>query len=139
MQQFWKSPFNWLDLGITVFCVITVLVVFLSGCSAKGEELFDTFLLVIRNMIQFTRLALMLRRSGKNIFSRIPPINLEDAVHDPLFALDLDLDDEEALLESRRADGGDAGARAQRAKRGDDPRTAASTPFLQASDDEDGA
>lgn len=34
------------------FCIITVLVIFFSGCSAKGEEVFDTFLLVARNLIQ---------------------------------------------------------------------------------------
>ena len=37
---------------LMIFCMITVLVIFFSGCSAKGEEVFDTFLLVARNLIQ---------------------------------------------------------------------------------------
>lgn len=62
MQQFWKSYYNTLDLVITIFCCITLLVIFLSGCSAKGEEVFDIFLLVARNLFQFGRLALVMRK-----------------------------------------------------------------------------
>ena len=61
-QQFWKSYYNTLDLAITVFCVITLVVIFFSGCSAKGEEVFDIFLLVVRNLFQFGRLALVMRK-----------------------------------------------------------------------------
>ncbi|POW04069.1 hypothetical protein PSHT_11334, partial [Puccinia striiformis] len=97
-KQFWKSPFNWLDLGITIFCLITLMVIFIQGCKAKKEEVFDTFLLVIRNGIQFFRLTLMLRRSGKNIFTGIKPIDIEGAIHQTdahSFFLDLDLEEEE--------------------------------------------
>ncbi|OAV89552.1 hypothetical protein PTTG_28664 [Puccinia triticina 1-1 BBBD Race 1] len=96
-KQFWKSPFNWLDLLITLFCLLTLIVIFSQGCKAKKEEVFDTFLLVIRNAIQFSRLALMLRRSGKNIFTTIQPIDLEGAIHHSdahSFFLDLDEEDE---------------------------------------------
>jgi hypothetical protein len=45
-----------------VLCGVTILVIFFSGCSAKGEEVFDTFLLVVRNLFQFGRLALVMRK-----------------------------------------------------------------------------
>ncbi|EGG00377.1 uncharacterized protein MELLADRAFT_73199 [Melampsora larici-populina 98AG31] len=104
-KQFWKSPFNWLDLAITLFCLVTLVVIFFQGCKAKKEEIFDTFLLVIRNGIQFSRLALMLRRSGKNIFSSIKPIDLENAANqgDASYFLDLDLDEEEEAIRRQHA------------------------------------
>ncbi|GAA5886575.1 hypothetical protein JCM5296_005334 [Sporobolomyces johnsonii] len=114
-KQFWHSYYNTLDLVITFFCVITLVVIFFSGCSAKGEEVFDTFLLVVRNLFQFGRLALVLRKSGKNVFTRPAPIDLSAA---RAYSLDLDLDDEEALLTERRAMGGDLEAQG-RARRED--------------------
>ncbi|CEQ40624.1 SPOSA6832_02255, partial [Sporobolomyces salmonicolor] len=114
-QQFWHSYYNTLDLVITFFCVITLVIIFFSGCSAKGEEVFDTFLLVVRNLFQFGRLALVLRKSGKNVFTRPAPIDLSAA---RAYSLDLDLDDEEALSTERRAMGGDLEAQG-RARRED--------------------
>jgi hypothetical protein len=57
-RRYWNA----LDLVITGFCAVTLVVIFMSGCSAKGEEVFDTFLLVVRNLFQFGRLALVLRK-----------------------------------------------------------------------------
>ncbi|GAA5954898.1 hypothetical protein JCM21900_004980 [Sporobolomyces salmonicolor] len=114
-KQFWHSYYNTLDLVITFFCVITLVIIFFSGCSAKGEEVFDTFLLVVRNLFQFGRLALVLRKSGKNVFTRPAPIDLSAA---RAYSLDLDLDDEEALSTERRAMGGDLEAQG-RARRED--------------------
>lgn len=57
-RRYWNA----LDLAITLFCAVTLVVIFFSGCSAKGEEVFDTFLLVARNLFQFGRLALVLRK-----------------------------------------------------------------------------
>ncbi|KAM0746331.1 hypothetical protein T439DRAFT_136712 [Meredithblackwellia eburnea MCA 4105] len=132
-KQFWKSYYNTLDLAITVFCVITLVVIFFSGCSAKGEEVFDIFLLVIRNFFQFGRLALVMRKSGKNVFTRPAPIDLSSA-RAYSFSLDLDLDDEEALSTERRAMGGDVEAIGQHNKTRRGPEDG--RPFLD-SDGED--
>ncbi|KZS95841.1 hypothetical protein SISNIDRAFT_407855, partial [Sistotremastrum niveocremeum HHB9708] len=62
-KQFWKAPFNVLDLCLTTLCVITVIVIIFAGCSSgsKEEELLDTLLLVARNVMQFGRLASVMR------------------------------------------------------------------------------
>ena len=63
-QQFWKSVWNIMDLVMTAFCGVTLLVIFFSGCdnTSKEEELLDTFLLVVRNLLQFGRLATVMRQ-----------------------------------------------------------------------------
>jgi len=52
------------DLGLTCLCVLTLLVILFAGCGAtsKEEELLDTLLLVARNVLQFGRLATVMRR-----------------------------------------------------------------------------
>ena len=64
VQQFWKHPFNVFDLVVTVFCGLTLLVILFAGCGAtsKEEEVFDTLLLVTRNVLQFGRLANIVRQ-----------------------------------------------------------------------------
>ncbi|BGP15141.1 hypothetical protein JCM10213v2_003096 [Rhodosporidiobolus nylandii] len=128
-RQFWHSYWNALDLVITCFCAVTLVVIFFSGCSAKGEEVFDVFLLIVRNLFQFGRLALVLRKSGKNVFARPAPIDLSAA---RAYSLDLDLDDEEALSTERRAMGGDLEAQRKQSRRTGDDRG-----YLLDSDDEE--
>jgi hypothetical protein len=115
LQQFWRSPFNVFDLILTFFCALTLLVIAFAGCGAhsKGEEIFDTLLLVARNVLQFGRLAAVMRqyvpiiyyashsfviwhfgRSGQSIFSRPKHIDLTAARRAGYTSLDLDIEDE---------------------------------------------
>ncbi|EIM92261.1 uncharacterized protein STEHIDRAFT_164582 [Stereum hirsutum FP-91666 SS1] len=92
-QQFWKYPFNIFDLIVTTFCVLTLLVIVFNGCgtASKEEEILDTLLLVARNILQFGRLATVVRQSGQSIFTRPKPIDLT-AARRAGYSLDMDLD-----------------------------------------------
>jgi len=92
-RQFWKSPFNIMDLIITMICAVTILVIFFAGCgsTSKEEELLDTLLLVARNVLQFLRLASVMRQSGQSIFTRPKPIDLRGGRRN----LDIDIEDDE--------------------------------------------
>ena len=53
-----------MDVAVTLFCVVTVIVVVSTPCAAasKGEEMFDTLILVVRNLVQFGRLFSIMRK-----------------------------------------------------------------------------
>ncbi|KAF5368550.1 hypothetical protein D9758_002300 [Tetrapyrgos nigripes] len=101
-RQFWKSPFNVVDLVLTVFCALTLLVLAFAKCgsTSKEEEILDTLLLVARNVLQFSRLAAVMRQSGQSIFSRPKPIDI-NAARRAGYGLDIDIDSEEEDEEER--------------------------------------
>jgi len=96
-RQFWKSPFNVVDLVLTVFCVLTLLVLAFAKCgsTSKEEEILDTLLLVARNVLQFSRLAAVMRQSGQSIFSRPKPIDINAARRAGYTHLDIDIETDE--------------------------------------------
>ncbi|TFK30871.1 hypothetical protein FA15DRAFT_662934 [Coprinopsis marcescibilis] len=95
-QQFWKSPFNVVDLILTMFCALTLLVLVFAKCGtgSKEEQLFDTLLLVARNVLQFGRLASVMRQSGQSIFSRPKPIDI-NAARRAGFGMELDVESDD--------------------------------------------
>jgi hypothetical protein len=96
-RQFWRSPYNIFDLILTMFCAITLLVLAFAGCgtTSKQEEMLDTLLLIARNVLQFGRLAAVMRQSGQSIFSRPKPIDISAIRRAGYRNLDLDLEDED--------------------------------------------
>ncbi|KAF8632992.1 hypothetical protein AX15_001589 [Amanita polypyramis BW_CC] len=98
-RQFWKSPFNVVDLILTAFCAITLLVLVFARCGAgsREEEVLDTLLLVARNVLQFGRLAAVMRQSGQSIFSQPKPIDI-NASRRVALDVGLESDDEDPEL-----------------------------------------
>ncbi|KAF8216005.1 hypothetical protein K438DRAFT_1799906 [Mycena galopus ATCC 62051] len=99
-RQFWKSPFNVVDLILTVFCALTLLVLAFAKCgsTSKEEELLDTFLLIARNVLQFGRLAAVMRQSGQSIFSRPKPIDINAARRAGFLDLEVESEEEDEEL-----------------------------------------
>ncbi|KAJ2914286.1 hypothetical protein MD484_g6131, partial [Candolleomyces efflorescens] len=95
-RQFWQSPFNVVDVILTFFCALTLLVLAFAKCGAgsKEEEIFDTLLLIARNVLQFGRLAAVMRQSGQSIFSRPKPIDI-NAARRAGFGMELDVESDE--------------------------------------------
>jgi len=95
-KQFWKSPFNAVDLIFTFFCALTLLVLVFAKCGSgsKEEEIFDTLLLVARNVLQFGRLASVMRQSGQSIFSRPKPIDISTARRARFIDLEIEREDD---------------------------------------------
>ncbi|KAF8807803.1 hypothetical protein BYT27DRAFT_7189898 [Phlegmacium glaucopus] len=95
-KQFWKSPFNVVDVILTLFCALTLLVLAFAKCGSgsKEEEIFDTLLLVARNVLQFGRLASVMRQSGQSIFSRPKPIDISTARRARFIDLEIEREDD---------------------------------------------
>ncbi|TFK56681.1 hypothetical protein OE88DRAFT_1640565 [Heliocybe sulcata] len=101
-KQFWRSPWNSFDLVITIFCAITLAILLFahSGRGSKGEEVFDSVLLIGRNVLQFLRLAMIMRQSGQSIFTRPKAIDLSTA-RMAGYSMDIDMPDDEPFRRDR--------------------------------------
>ncbi|RUO96755.1 hypothetical protein BC936DRAFT_141495 [Jimgerdemannia flammicorona] len=93
-QNYWTSIWNLIDLMLVLLCCIT-LVVISPGCSAgeREEAILDTVLLVVRNVVQFFRLAGMLRRNRHQLSTRAGQIdfaNVASASHRDLRGASID-------------------------------------------------
>lgn len=110
--HFWDSTLNVVDLGLVVLCLVTLLLLVLGhGCSplskrtGAGEELLDSVLLIVRNVVQCMRLLSVVRRSGYSMTSRVASIDLNDA---HAYSLGLDWEEESSQVLQRMQAGGDA-------------------------------
>lgn len=110
-KHFWKSIYNTVDLVLVAICIVTLFVIFFNHtCSpyhpSREEELLDSVLLIVRNVVQCARLVGVVRRSRHNVTSRVAEIDLADAYG---YSLDVDLDTESMLAQQRMIDGGQRG------------------------------
>ncbi|WVW81471.1 hypothetical protein I302_103465 [Kwoniella bestiolae CBS 10118] len=98
---------NIVDIILVLFCTVTLILVFKNPCGegTRSEELLDTFLLIIRNTVQFLRLGSILRRSGHSLLNPPKPIDLSQAGQASL-SLNLELDDDEELAAERQLSSG---------------------------------
>ncbi|KZT30852.1 hypothetical protein NEOLEDRAFT_1144378 [Neolentinus lepideus HHB14362 ss-1] len=103
-KLFWRSPWNIFDLIITIFCAITLAILLFahSGRGSKGEEVFDSVLLIARNVLQFLRLAMIMRQSGQSIFTRPKAIDLS-AARMAGYSMDIDMPEDESFDRGHRA------------------------------------
>ncbi|CAG8481877.1 10866_t:CDS:2 [Acaulospora morrowiae] len=88
-KLFWKSIFNIADIILVFLCVTTLIFLLKGGCSHKGEEVFDLVLLIARNLIQFGRIILMLRKNKKNRKARNATVNF-DNIRESSVSMDID-------------------------------------------------
>jgi hypothetical protein len=62
-KRFWESTWNVVDLVLVAVCLLTMLFIFYADCSKTKtrEALFDLSVLFLRNLLQFFRLANILK------------------------------------------------------------------------------
>lgn len=68
-----------MDLCLVGLCVATLVVLFTDQCNPldRGEELTDTILIVIRNVVQFARAGTVLRKNRRNLQKKPTRIDIE--------------------------------------------------------------
>jgi hypothetical protein len=83
-RQFWRSSWNIADVLLTLFCIFSLIYLFTGTCSPERtrEAEFDSFLLVIRNGSQFSRLASVIRKNNSQLSTRAMDLNFENIESD---------------------------------------------------------
>ncbi|CAG8608635.1 11174_t:CDS:2 [Paraglomus occultum] len=102
-KLYWKSVYNIVDLVLVLLCLVTLIFIVTDGCSEhRSEEIFDTLLLVIRNLMQFGRLFIMLRKNQKNRTARNARVDFSR--RDPSMSIDFDAQAAFALINDEDED-----------------------------------
>lgn len=76
-KLYWQSYSNIADLVVVTLSFIVLVVVLSNHCS-QGTTIIDSILLVTRNVVQFVRLFLMLRKNNRNLNARETTIDFAD-------------------------------------------------------------
>lgn len=63
-SMFWKDLFNIVDFIVLVLCVLCFLLIMTTFCSVETsrEAIFEEIMLIVRNVVQLVRLAIMMQR-----------------------------------------------------------------------------
>ncbi|KAI8866051.1 hypothetical protein GQ42DRAFT_165738 [Ramicandelaber brevisporus] len=80
-RSYLKSWWNFADVVLVTFCVITLIVLLTANCSTGGghnEEVFNTMLLVIRNTLQVFRLLATIRKNSRHRTARDLTVVIDD-------------------------------------------------------------
>lgn len=79
-KNFWKSRWNVLDVALTLLCIFSLVVLFTGKCSASAarEAEFDSILLVVRNLSQFSRLASLVRKNNSQLSTRAVDLDFDN-------------------------------------------------------------
>ncbi|KAJ3096442.1 hypothetical protein HDU97_005901 [Phlyctochytrium planicorne] len=71
-KKFWRSAWNIADICLVGICMITLLWLAFGECSNERswEAEADTILLLVRNLVQFSRVAVMVAKNGQYMTRR---------------------------------------------------------------------
>jgi len=87
--NFWRSRWNQLDVGLVLLCAVTLIFLFTGVCSKTRtrEAEFDSILLVIRNVGQFSRLVSVLNKNRTQLSTRSEDLDFDSIGDDSMGAL----------------------------------------------------
>ncbi|KAF9914679.1 hypothetical protein BX616_007792 [Lobosporangium transversale] len=78
-RTYWRSSSNILDIILVIFCFITLILI-LQGCGSghEAEKVLDTVFLILRNVVQFWRLFIMIRKNSLIANPRVAAIDFDN-------------------------------------------------------------
>ncbi|KAL2911524.1 hypothetical protein HK105_209013 [Polyrhizophydium stewartii] len=77
-KKFWQSSWNVVDVVMVVFCVAAFLMLLVGECDAakRREAMAEEILLIFRNIIQFSRLGVMMQKNRSRMMQSTRSIDL---------------------------------------------------------------